>query len=87
MNLGNWQTFTDRHITTVRNMIGLGSVEKLIHASDLLAVATDAMCYAVQEAKTEKERGVLHAMLKDLRTEANHLQSLQTEALKKLSES
>lgn len=82
MNLGNWQTFTDRHITTVRTMISLGSVERLIHASDLLAVATDAICYAVQEAKTEKDKASLQAMLKQLRDESKHLSVLQSEAIK-----
>ena len=84
MNLGNWQTFTDRHIKTVRNLSCLKSFPSLVHASDLLAVAIDAICYAVQEAKTEADKASLQAMLKQLRAESQRLSELQSEAIKAL---
>lgn len=91
MNIGNWQIFTSRHIETVHIMTGslntltpdLASF-RLSAASDVLAVAVDAIAYLFDEAKTEKENAAVRAMLAELRSEQDALATLSDELTKTL---
>lgn len=91
MNIGNWQIFTSRHIETVHNITELLKVLppdqasfRLCAASDILAVAVDAIAYLFDEARTEKENAAVRAMLAELRSEQDALATLSDEFTKAL---
>ena len=91
MNLGNWQIFTSRHIETVRIMTeSLSTLPpdlasfRLSAASEVLAVAVDAIAYLFDEAKTEKENAAVRALLAELRAEQDALSQRSDEFTKAL---